>query len=172
MSDISSSVNEARKRVLRVRDFVHEADQERSIYPKGIVSAVEESASESERTDRIELFARKKEKKYGILKKFFVAFSSESRLIQLANASSNVIHVHSFKSDNENRTIVEDKLVLRQTQEKKEHNSEFTLYKKFTPKLFVSQHWLDLMDLRAGDRVIVSNPRENYEVPPPVLRRQ
>ena len=169
LSDIASSNNDPRKRILRVHDFLNGTDQERTIYPKGILGSLEES-SNSQRIERIELFARKKEKKYGIIKKFFVAFSSESKLIQLASASSNVIEVHALKHENKLRSIVEDKLILKRTEENKENRDALMLYRRSTPRLLVSQHWLDLMNLKKGDSVIVSNPRENYEVPPPSLR--
>ena len=99
----------------------------------------------------------------------FVAFSSESELIQLASASSNVIEVHALKHENKLRSIVEDKLILKRTEENKANKDALMLYRRSTPRLLVSQHWLDLMNLRTGDSVIVSNPRENYEVPPPSL---
>ena len=160
-----------RKRILRVPDFLSEADREKSLYPKGIVGSLKESTFESRQVERIELFAQKKGKKryYGILKHLFVAFSSESRLLELANASSNVIEVHALGRKEENgKVAIEGKLVLKRVEERKTEQDPFSLYEEHTPNLFVSAHWLDIMNLRSGDRAIISNPRERYEIPPPI----
>jgi hypothetical protein len=168
---------EYKKRTLRVPDLLNEIPKERAVYPKGIVTSLKESAFDSMKVGRIELFSSKDNEKgqyYGILKQLFVAFSSESRILKLAITSSNVIEVHGLREDKENKKgVVESKLVLKRSEEAAENEEQkqqlLSLYGEKTPKLFVSSHWLDLMNLSSGDRVIISNPRENYEIPPPLV---
>jgi hypothetical protein len=160
---------------------MNEIPKERAIYPKGIVTSLKESAFfDSMKVGRIELFSSKdneKGKYYGILKQLFVAFSSESRILKLADTSSNVIEVHGLREDKENKKgVIESKLVLKRSEEaqknKEQHQQQqqvISLYGEKTPRLFVSPHWLDLMNLSSGDRVIISNPIENYEIPPPLV---
>jgi hypothetical protein len=127
------------------------------------------------RVGRIELFAHEKEnkeKRYGILKQLFVAFSSASKLLELAGASTNVIEVHALSREeiqDGGKTVVESKLVLKRSEVVKNEGEEnvFSSHVERTPNLIVSSHWLDIMNLSSGDRVMVSNPRGNYEIPPP-----
>ena len=173
------------KRTLRVPDLLNEIPSERTIFPKGIVTSLKETNFDS-KVGRIELFSRTDNRNgrryYGILKQLFVAFSSESKILELAGSSSNVIEVHGLQDAKEyNNALVESKLVLKLTREEQEehqplHNEEENLreiisffYGEKTPKLLVSPHWLDLMNFSSGDRVIISNPRENYEIPPPTV---
>lgn len=162
------------KRILRVPRFLDEIDKERALYPKGIVGSLKESSFDSARVERIELLAEKEEEKkkyYGILKHLFVAFCSESNLLNLADSSSNVIEVHALRHGEEKEKMaIESKLVLKRVEERRIDLDQGIIspYEARTPSLFVSSHWLDLMNLRSGDRVIISNPRENYEIPPPV----
>lgn len=160
------------KRTLRVPDLLDEITDQKSIYPRGILGSLKESNFDS-KVDRIQLFAQRQEEKenhYGILKRLFVAFSSESNLLKLAGASSNVIEVHGLPKEKRNgRTIAESKLVLKRSEVEEERAEGIvSFYRELTPSLFVSSHWLDLMNLNSGDRVIISNPRENYEIPPPI----
>ncbi len=171
-ADNSSSL--PKKRTLRVPDFLNEIAGDKSVYPKGIVGSLKESGYDSVKVERIELFAHQEEEKgkyYGILKQLFVAFSSESNLLKLAGASSNVIEVHGLgdKSIENGKAIRQSTLVLRRSEEEDKEQKEgiHTLYGEHTPNLFVSSHWLDLMSLSTGDRVIISNPRGEYEIPPP-----
>jgi len=145
------------------------------------VGSLKESSFDT-KADRVEIFsnrAEKRKKYYGILRQLFVAFSSESNLLRLAGASSNVIEVHALRHDEEEVTIVqkkaiiENRLVLKRLDEPEGENEKSLLsnLRQRAPRLLVSRHWLDLMELRSGDRVIVSNPLENYEAPPPTVTR-
>ncbi len=167
------SPGQSKKRTLRVPDLLNEIPEERAVYPRGIVGSLKETNFDSVRVGRIELFSRKKDERgkyYGILKQLFVAFSSESKILKLAGTSSNVIEVHGLRDEDKKnkKGLVESKLVLKRSKEEKK-DDVFSLYGEKTPKLLVSAHWLDLMNLSSGDRVIISNPRENYEIPPPIV---
>ncbi|HZW57004.1 MAG TPA: hypothetical protein VFF30_12005 [Nitrososphaerales archaeon] len=110
-------------------------------------------------------------KRYGILRQLFTAFSSESRILKLADASSNVVEIHGMTREGERIEISESKLVLKRAEREEEDTGQKLAFQftEHTPSLLVSQHWLDLMKLSSGDRVIISNPRETYEIAPPVL---
>ena len=171
-NDISYSTS--KKRTLRMSVLLDEIDEQREIYPKGMLGSLRESSSSNDslRTKRIELFAHENEKSYGILREFFVAFSSEERLLELAVASSNVIAIHAFPSErknSENKKTIEDRLVLKRATHEKRAEGKPVIFRERIPDLFVSEFWLDRMRLSSGDRIIISNPREIYEVPPPTL---
>ena len=162
---------------MRVPDFLNEIADGRSVYPRGIVGSLKESSFDSAKAERIELFAHMDEarKSFGILKQLFVALSSEETLLRLASASSNVIEVHGIhrnEKDENGKALTQSKLVLKRSQEEERQLKDIIpSYVERTPKILVSSHWLDVMNLNPGDRVIVSNPREHYEIPPPVTIR-
>lgn len=128
----------------------------------------------AEKIKRIELFAEEHSKEsYGIIRQFFVAYSSERNLLQLAHASENVISVraiqgssndrHFFAADK--RSVLENRMILKRV----EDTTEPEMYRQRIPALIVSQSWLEMMSLTPGDRIIISNPLENFMVPPPGL---
>lgn len=159
------------KRILRVPDFAKPAAPDKKLYPTGIIGSIRELDEESPLTNRIELFAHRErgKKRYGIIRQLFTAVSWESRILNLANASSNVIEIHGMpKEGGERNEIIEGKLVLKRS-ERKEGEREQQRYTEHAPRLLVSRHWLDVMKLNSGDMVIISNPRESYEIPPPIL---
>ena len=142
------------------------------IYPNGILSSLKETKDDPKPVKRIELFAKEEDNgnTYGIIRTLFVAFSSERQMLELAEASNNVISVHVFPSHSSRGLVesgkpklVEDKLVLKRAESDTERRS----YGSTTPNLLVPPRWLELMALGRGARIIVSNPIENYEVPPP-----
>ena len=164
-SRFSTTEGISNKRILRIPDFLNEIRLDNKTYPKGILGSLKETDFDPGRVERIELIAKERKRSYGILKRLFVAFSSESNLLKLAGASSNVIEVHGLR-DKQKRTLMESKLVLKRADEGMDETM-VSSYRERTPDLLVSPHWLDLMNLSSGDRVIVSNPREVYEIPPP-----
>jgi hypothetical protein len=172
LNEVTSSKPLA-KRILRVPGLLDEIDEDRAIYPNGILGSLKESDFNSPKTRRIELFAHRDkdevERKFGILRELFVAFSSEPKLLRLAGASSNVIEVHAINGKQTRNTIIQDKLILKLAEKERDEVSQSILYSEPTPDLFVSSHWLDNMKLDSGDRVVISNPREDYESPPPCL---
>ena len=164
-----------RKRTFRVHDFLNAISDERTIYPKGIISSLKESNFDSAKVERIEVFANEEhdKKRYGIVKEMFVAFSSESKLLKLADTSSNVIEVHGLRQEKAKgncNAVVGSRLVLKRSEDAKiePRKDMLSFYKEHTPNLFVSSHWLDIMNMSPGDRVIISNPIEHYEIPPPL----
>ncbi|MCL5067190.1 MAG: hypothetical protein M1368_02400, partial [Thaumarchaeota archaeon] len=99
--------------------------------------------------ERIEVFANEEQdkKRYGIVKEMFVAFSSESKLLKLADTSSNVIEVHGLrqeKSRGNSNAVIGSRLVLKRSEDEKIGPNEDMLafYKEHTPNLFVCSHWL------------------------------
>ncbi len=177
------------KHILRIKYLLQKLDTQRILYPKGLVSQVQTASSASNDPrplKRIELFAKndRSDETFGVIRNFFVGFSSERGLLDLANVSNNVICVRSVPSSGEggrrNKKILEDKLVLKRIDEdEEEQDSSFRRMNPFSsanivrrqklPKIIVSPRWLDKMQLENGDRIIVSNPIENYLAPPPDL---
>ncbi|MGI0078415.1 MAG: hypothetical protein ACRECH_02215 [Nitrososphaerales archaeon] len=158
-----------KKRTVRVESMLDSVDSQKMIYPNGVLGALVEADRESKPVRRIELFAEEQRKEiYGIIRTFFVAYSSEHTLLELAQVSNSVISVRAFSSSAQGRQdsrMVEDKLILKRT----ESEPEPVPYRARVPGLFVSSHWLDRMNLEKGNRIMVSNPLENYVVPPPNL---
>ena len=168
------------KRTLHLDRMIRQIDSSRILYPRGVLSMITPISDSGQTVKRVEFFAREKEDIYGIIRSFHVAYSSERALLELAEASSSVISVRSIESEtfknntDPSRKTIEDRLVLRRAEDKqtdkedKSQSSMLTLRPK-TPDLSVPPIWLEKMDLKPGARVFVSNPMENYAVPPPNL---
>jgi hypothetical protein len=159
------------KRTVHLPDMAPNAEQGKMIYPRGIVSTVKEFTQDSKPVKRIELFAKKGEKTYGIIRTLSVAFTSARGLLQIAEASSNVVKINGLVSDQDyvshgRSPLIEDKLVLKRAEDIPEESEKFRLT---APALIVSPRWRERMHLSVGDRLIVSNPLETYAVPPPSL---
>jgi len=160
-----------------VRDIVS-LDSNKIIYPRGIVSKLKESEHDSPPVKRIEVFASDEKDTYGILRTLFVAYSSEKRLLDIAHFSNGVIHVRSMNkagsaTQDSCRQICEDKLLLKRLEEEVQEYSRDLQGLPFkrvrAPDLLVTPRWRERMNLELGARLIVSNPIESYEVPPPNL---
>jgi hypothetical protein len=169
----------AQKHILRIREIMGRYDPQKVIYPNGLVTELEEdSSSDPKPVKRIELFAKNKRSHeiFGVIRNFFVGFSSERDLLDLANFSNNVISIRAVGSSferSENK-IVEDKLVLKRIDSPKVKQGDSFSYtqvfrRQKVPSLIVSSRWLDRMGFNSGDRIMVSNPVENYVTPPPDL---
>lgn len=158
-----------KKHIVRVEYMLDSVDKQKMIYPNGVFGALKETDEDSKPLRRIELFAEEQRKEtYGIIRTLFVAYSSEHSLLELAHVSNSVISVRAFPDSDQGMQdprMIEDKLILKRT----ESRTESAPYRTKMPSLFVSSHWLDRMKLEKGDRIIVSNPLENYLVPPPNL---
>ncbi len=169
------------KHTLHIKDLMGKFDSQRLIYPNGLLSEVEESeSSDAKLLKRIELFAKNKRSNeiFGVIRSFFVGFSRERKLLELADFSNNVISVRGVASGRLRRQdkIIEDKLVLKRIEDVKPIDEDpFSALRVFrrhkVPSLIVSSRWLDKMDLSDGDRIIVSNPVENYVTPPPEVAK-
>jgi hypothetical protein len=168
----------AKKHVLHMHDVLRKFDSQKRIYPNGLVCSLKGTEEKVEKIRRIELFAEEHSKEsYGIIRQFFVAYSSERNLLQLALASENVICIRAMpRSPRERHTLpgvdrrsmaLENRLILKRSGEESKEPS----YRPRIPDLVVSQHWLELMELENGDRIIISNPIEKYMVPPPGLEK-
>lgn len=154
-------------------------DPQRVLYPNGLVSELEENSSSDLRpVRRIELFAENKRSKetFGVMRSLFVGFSSERGLLDLANVSNNIISVRAVMSSREHNDskIIEDKLVLKRIEsrnlgESDRFSSSYVFRRQKIPSLIVSPRWLDRMGFSNGDRIMISNPVENYVTPPPEL---
>src|SRR5579884_3814672 len=145
------------KRTLRVPKIMPSIDPDRTLFPRGVLTLLKESREATHEVKRIEIFANKsKEGLYGILRRMFVAFSSERELLQIARASDNVIEV---------------RLVLKRIEEATpdEHSETLISFRKKPPKLLVPAAWLERVDLEDGSQIIVSNPMARFVIPPPDL---
>ncbi len=156
-----------KKRTVRVKYLLDSVDSQRLIYPNGVFGFLKEDDEETRQVRRIEIFAEDQSgETYGIIRNLFVAYSSELSLLELALVSNSVISVRAFCQSSQRGTetkLIEDKLILKRT----DYASESTPYSARAPSLLVSSRWLDRMNLARGDRIIISNPIENYAVPPP-----
>ncbi|HZW56299.1 MAG TPA: hypothetical protein VFF30_08430 [Nitrososphaerales archaeon] len=183
------------KRTIHIPDIFKSPDASRVLFPRGVLSRINSSNDVLDSmVKRIEFFAQEENDIYGILRNFHVAFSAERSLLELAGASNSVIEVRAIDLQSERRggarkrTIVEDKLVLKRARLEEEPpnygdsehkyaspspdaNQEPTspFLRPKTPDISVPISWLEKMNLEAGDGVIISNPIENYAVPPPDL---
>jgi hypothetical protein len=213
------------KHTLHVGDILSRLDGSRAIFPRGVLSKVRKGADVFPTVKRIEFFANKAGgETYGVIRSFHVAFSSEPSLLELAEASTSVIHVRSFetreavhgspggKTGLQGRTIVEDKLVLKRSSQTPDENAgddeeddgrpitnaigvrgdvqyrqqqqrrrrreagnrllgyhSLPIFRPATPDIVVPRIWLQKMNLSDGDRLMVSNPIEQFAVPPPQI---
>ncbi len=167
----------AEKHILRIKNILGRSDSQKILYPNGLVSEIEEDdLSDPRPVKRIELFAKneRSNETFGIIRSFFVGFSFERRLLDLANFSDNVISVRAVRApEYKEGKIVEDKLVLKRIESPDPHGvdrfSRYVFRRQKAPSLKVPSRWLDKTELRDGDRIIVSNTVENYVTPPPEL---
>jgi hypothetical protein len=122
-----------------------------------------------ETAKRVELFAHARKMVYGILHTFFVAYSSETMLLQLAEASSNVVHVRTLSTETEGlRKLVEDRLILRRTPSNIDQKP-FT-YRALAPSILVPVAWRERMHLMMGDKIVISRDAREYALPPPTVK--
>ncbi len=182
ISSLLSRTDFSEKHVLRLADIIAKNDPQRRLYPNGLLSEVEENDDDSNfdfrPVKRIELFATDRHNRatYGVIRSLFVGFSSERSLLDLANFSDNVISVRAVQNksrslNSHEANVIEDKLVLRRFQGRPNCKppSESVYRRTRTPSLLVSSRWLDKMELSRGDKIMVSNPVENYAAAPPHL---
>jgi hypothetical protein len=169
---IASVQSPPSKRTLKVSSFLHQIDEVREIYPKGIIAALKELSSFKpfRKTSRVEWFAdhwsnndeygkSPSKKKIGILREFFPAYSSEPKLLQLASNSASVIEIHSnnardFLEPLRGNGKVNDKLILKGAEERDKRVPESSVssyHSERTSELYVTSHWLDLTGLCSGD---------------------
>ncbi|HKW04655.1 MAG TPA: hypothetical protein VJN71_05090 [Nitrososphaerales archaeon] len=164
-SRLIGGLTELKKHTLKVQYRSDCVDSQKKIYPNGVFGELEESAEESKPLKRIELFADGKKDTYGIIRTLSIAFTSEKSLLFLAQASDSVISIRALSENGEQNRYVEDRLILKRI----ESTREGITYRKKLPNLFVSSSWLERMNLERGNNIVISNPIENYMIPPPNL---
>ena len=131
-----------------------------------MLSTIREGSDDLPPVKRIEFFAKGGNDTYGILRSIFVAFSSEKSILRIADASSGVVHVRSIRPGISNSVdSTQDKLILRRSTETQENHRPLLGLK--TPTITVSPRWRERMKLEEGECLMVSNPLEEYAVPPP-----
>jgi len=144
-------------------------DSAKVIYPRGVLSRIKEGVDDVPPVKRIEFFAKDGNDTYGILRSIFVAFSSEKSILRIAEASNGVVQVRSVRSGNskgsDDSNSAQDRLILKRSSEINQEDRPVLSMK--TPTITVSPRWRERMRLEAGDCLIVSNPIEDYSVPPP-----
>jgi len=118
---------------------------------------------------RIEFFAKDGNDTYGILRSIFVAFSSEKSILRIADALNGEVQSRSVRSRNskgsDDSNSAQDRLILKRSSEIEQEDRPVLSMK--TPTITVSPRWRERMKLKSGDCLIVSNPIEEYSVPPP-----
>ena len=141
-------------------------DANRVIFPCGIVSTIIESENDLPPVKRIELFAREEKETYGILRTLFVALSAEKSILRMASSSDGIIQVRTLSEKSDaSTTIYEDKILIKRTETISDDDGQSLRIK--TPNIVVSARWRERMHLKAHGRIILSNPLEEYAVPPP-----
>ena len=164
------------KRTYRLKNVVSQFDTGRTLFPQGILSRIGNVTRETLTVRRIEYFARKtgdsgNNETYGIIRDLHVAYSSERQLLEMADVSNGVVHVRSLESISKpgDRLVLKRSENVRNDTPRSEMSPEqqFASIRPKTPSLKVSSNWLDKMELGVGDRLIVSNPIEEFAVPPP-----
>src|SRR5207245_8399760 len=112
------------KRTFKIPKILDRLDLNRILYPRGFVTALKEANEVVPPVKRIEIFAEERDETYGILRVLSVAFSSERSLLDMAQASDNVIQVRSVSGSSASSTtdgrrrILEDRLVLKRIDSK------------------------------------------------------
>jgi hypothetical protein len=144
-------------------------DSAKVLYPRGVLSRVKEGMDDVPPVKRIEFFAKDGNDTYGILRSIFVAFSSDKSILRMAETSNGVVQVRSVRSGNSKRSddsnYTQDRLILKRSSEINQEDRPVLSMK--TPSITVSPRWRERMKLETGDCIIVSNPIEEYSVPPP-----
>lgn len=129
-----------------------------------------ESKNSTEIAKRVEIFARARQKVFGILHTFSVAYSAEPKLLELAANSSNVVEVRTIAPLGGSTHYLQDHLILKRFFEEGESQEKTTLpHYTMMPNILVSPLWRERMSLKNGDKVIISQPPEEYSIAPPTV---
>ena len=146
-------------------------DESRLLFPRGILSKVKEGLEDIPPVKRIELFAKDGEDTYGIIRSIFVGLSSERSILEIAETSGGVVQVRVVRSGRGNAkdaSISEgsgDVILLKRLSEESEETTAG--FRVRIPSITISPRWGDRMRISEGDCLMVSNPIQNYAVPPP-----
>ncbi len=116
----------------------------------------------------MELFAQAREILYGIMRTFFVAYSSETALLQMADASGNVVKIRALSPDSDGISrLSEDRLILKRAIS--EADEPAGPYRLLTPSIVVHAIWREKMKLKNGDKIVVARAAGQYSLPPPTV---
>jgi hypothetical protein len=140
-------------------------------FSSGVLANVLETTESVDMAKRVELFAKAREKVFGILHTFFVAYSSEKALLEVAEGSSNVVQVRTFRSQDGSSpaSILQDYLILKRTcPENQEKPLEAIFpYRAGVPEILVPLLWSVRMRLKTGDKIVICKPPGEYSIAPP-----
>jgi len=144
------------------------------LFPRGIFSKINDGDVDTLQIKRIELFAKKGEDKYGIIRSLFVGFSSEKSILRIAEATSGVVQVTAVRSAGDSKkssSAVQQKsdtlIVKRSLTSPKDANQQQNSLRLKIPSITVPNRWKDRMNLSEGDCLVISNPIADFQVPPP-----
>jgi len=149
--------------------LVKTLDSAKLLFPKGILTKVKEGADDVPPVKRIELFARDGGDTYGIIRSLFVGFSTEKSILRIAETTGGVVQVRAMRATKGKEAtasgstdlilLKRDSIALDQ-----EGNPGFRIR---VPSITISPRWKERMRLSEGDRLMISNPIQDYAVPPP-----
>ena len=171
----SNNEESRRKRTFQIPNLLkNRFDSGKLIFPQGILSKVQEGAEDIGPVKRIELFARDRDDTYGIIRSLFVGFSSEKSILQIAEATGGVVQVRPIRSGGNGKPNdygltekTRDTLILKRSPDARPDDSPRVGFRMKVPSITVPPRWKDRMKLEEGDCLMISNPIEEYAVPPP-----
>lgn len=148
-------------------------DSSKLLFPKGILSKVREGSDDVPPVKRIELFAKDGGDTYGIIRSLFVGFSAEKSVLQIAETTGGVVQVRPVRSINgkPNEYGLPEKsgdtLILKRSPDIPPEDTRGVGFRVKIPSVTVPPRWKERMKLEDGDCLMISNPMEEYAVPPP-----
>lgn len=170
----SSNEETRRKRTFEFPSLLKSRiDSNKVLFPKGVLSKVREGSDDIPPVKRIELFAKDRGETYGIIRSMFVGFSSEKSILQIAEATRGVVQVRPVRSSNGKSNEygltekTRDILILKRSPEVSPDTAHSVGFRVKIPSITVPPRWKDRMKLEDGDCLMISNPIEEYAVPPP-----
>lgn len=143
------------KRTIHLPDLIQEVDREKIRFPGGIICEVA-SYSVTETARRIEVVGEHK----GILREICVGFASHPAILDVARRSSYVVEVRSMNWTKRHQA--------------EEYKIDRLLLKRYSndnqgigSRLLTPTPWMKRMRLEPGDKIVISNPLIEFEVPSP-----
>jgi hypothetical protein len=136
--------------------------------PNGVLAHVLESEESEETARRVELFARAREKVFGILRTFFVAYSEEKELLEIAESSNSVIQVRTVGEVS--MGCPQDFLILKRLYTEEINNRQRHSYRTTLPDVLVPTRWTERMKLKTGDTIVVCRAPAEYSIAPPIIQ--
>ncbi len=149
------------KRTLRLRELLPELDVEKLLFPGGVICEVS-SRPGAELASRVELLTDENSpEKVGVLRQLFVGYASHPILLDVARRSNYVVEVRTvdWERSHPAEGYMKDLLVVKRALKGTSSDSE--------GEVEAPSMWLERIGLSAGDKVIVSNPFQNFATPAP-----